>query len=164
MQKLCKVKVVTGPVRFDGVNIFIPIAHSGDSRPRYSLTLLIPKTDQKTLESFKKAFNEVITLNPKIFTSSSQLEGDNLLIDGDLCGNGNYANSFVLVATTHEKPGVVDIDLNPIIYADEIHSGCLGRASITLTPYRGSGGWSIASELNNVQKLDDGELIAVSES
>ena len=47
-------KVVTGIVRFSYLNVFEPKSING-SDPKFSVALLIPKTDTKTIEAINKA-------------------------------------------------------------------------------------------------------------
>ena len=54
-------KVVTGKVRFSYVNVFTPQQRNADEDPKYSVTLLIPKSDEDTVEKILKAMNEAAT-------------------------------------------------------------------------------------------------------
>ena len=51
-------------------------------------------------------------------------------------------------ANSDNRPGIVDINLNPIIEREDFYSGCYGRASINFYV------------LNNLQKLADGERLS----
>lgn len=51
-------KVVTGKVRFSYVNVFAPRASEDGGDPKYSLTVLIPKSDTATLNKIKAAIAE----------------------------------------------------------------------------------------------------------
>jgi len=53
------VKVVTGKVRFSYPNVFEPKSVNG-SAPRYSVSLIIPKSDKKTLGKIKTAIDAVL--------------------------------------------------------------------------------------------------------
>ena len=48
-------KVVTGKVRFCYSNVFEPVAMNEGERPKYSICILIPKSDTKTLDAINKA-------------------------------------------------------------------------------------------------------------
>src|SRR5690625_664172 len=48
-------KVVTGEVRFSYLHVFEPHAIEEGQDKKYSVSLLIPKTDKKTLNAIKKA-------------------------------------------------------------------------------------------------------------
>ena len=51
-------KVITGKVRFSYVNIFEPKEDNNGGNPKYSVTLLIPKSDTTTLGKIKDAMAE----------------------------------------------------------------------------------------------------------
>ena len=51
-------KLVTGKVRFSFVNVFEAKEPQGGGDPKYSLTLLIPKSDTATLTKIKEAMAE----------------------------------------------------------------------------------------------------------
>ena len=63
-----------------------------------------------------------------------------------------------MTAKSTSRPGVVDADKIEILDAEEVYSGCYGRASITFYPYNTSSN-GIAAALNNIQKLEDGERL-----
>ena len=50
-------KVVTGKVRFSFCNLFEPKAFQEGADPKYSVMLLIPKTDVATLNRIKAAID-----------------------------------------------------------------------------------------------------------
>ena len=127
---------------------------------KYSVSILIPKSDKDTVTRFQKAFEEVKASNANYFGGSipKMLKGG--LRDGDAEKDDPvYAGHYFINASSNEKPGVVDAELNPVLDQSEFYSGCYGRASITLYPYDTSGSKGIAAGLNNVQKLEDGEKL-----
>ena len=160
MSQTTKAKVVTGKVRFSYANVFSPKAAQEGATPKYSVSIIIPKSDTKTITDINKAFEEVKTASATLFGGSvpKMLKGG--LRDGDLeKDDAAYANSYFINANSVNKPGVVDNDLNPIIDPSEFYSGCYGRASITFYPYNSNGSKGIACGLNNIQKTDDGEQL-----
>jgi len=155
--KSTKTKFVTDKVRFSFVHVFEP-AESLNGQLKYSVSILIPKSDKETVARFNKAFEETKQANAVFFGGSipKLLKGG--LRDGDLEKDDPiYAGHYFINANSNEKPGIVDADLNPILDKNEFYSGCYGRASITLYPYDASGSKGIAAGLNNVMKLEDGE-------
>ena len=154
-----KTKFVTGKVRFSYAHVFAP-AETPNGTLKYSVSILIPKTDTDTVKRFNKAFEDTKAANASFFGGAvpKMLKGG--LRDGDEEKNDPvYAGHYFFNANSNEKPGVVDADLNPIIDTGEFYSGCYGRASVTLYPYDTSGSKGIACGLNNVQKLADGEKL-----
>jgi hypothetical protein len=127
---------------------------------KYSVSILIPKTDKDTIARFNKAFEDTKTANASVWggTVPKMLKGG--LRDGDAeKDDATYAGHYFINANSNEKPGVVDAELNPILDPSEFYSGCYGRASITLYAYDTSGSKGIAAGLNNVQKLEDGQKL-----
>ena len=162
--KSIKTKFVTGKVRFSYANVFAP-AETPNGTLKYSVSILIPKSDTDTVNRFKKAFEDTKVANAAVWGGSvpKMLKGG--LRDGDAeKDDPAYAGHYFINASSNEKPGIVDQDLNPIIDTSEFYSGCYGRASITLYPYDTSGSKGIAAGLNNVQKLEDGEKFGGSTS
>ena len=160
MSQTTKEKVVTGKVRFSYANVFSPKAAQEGATPKYSVSIIIPKSDTKTIADINKAFEEVKAASAAVFGGAvpKLLKGG--LRDGDAeKDDAAYANSYFINANSVNKPGVVDNDLNPIIDPSEFYSGCYGRASITFYPYNSNGSKGIACGLNNIQKTDDGEQL-----
>ena len=157
MSQATKAKVVTGKVRFSYANVFSPKAAQEGATPKYSVSIIIPKSDTETIAKINKAFEEVKAASAAVFGGSvpKLLKGG--LRDGDAeKDDAAYANSYFINANSVNKPGVVDQDLNPIIDPSEFYSGCFGRASITFYPYNSNGSKGIACGLNNIQKTEDG--------
>lgn len=157
--KTVKTKFVTGKVRFSYAHVFQP-AETPNGTMKYSVSILIPKTDKDTVARFNKAFEDTKAANAAVWggTVPKMLKGG--LRDGDAeKDDATYAGHYFINANSNEKPGVVDADLNPIMDQSEFYSGCYGRASITLYPYDTSGSKGIAAGLNNVQKLEDGDKL-----
>lgn len=153
-----KVKVVTGKVRFSYANVFTPKASVEGGTPKYSVSIIIPKSDTETVNKLKKAFEDCKTGSAGYFggTVPKGLKGG--LRDGDEeKDDPAYADSYFINANSANKPGIVDADMQAIIDPSEFYSGCYGRASVTFYPYNAQGSKGIACGLNNLQKLGDGE-------
>ena len=153
-------RVVTGKVRFSYVNVFVPVDKGDCKTPKYSVSIIIPKSDKETIAKITKAYEDTKAGASAYFggTVPKGLKGG--LRDGDEeKDDPAYAGSFFINANSAQKPGVVDQDLNPIMDMNEFYSGCYGRASITFYPYNAQGSKGIACGLNNVQKLEEGEKL-----
>ena len=70
-----------------------------------------------------------------------------------------YEGMMFINANSQRKPSIVDKDLNPIMTQEEFYSGCYGRASINFYAFNVQSK-GIAAGLNNLQKLEDGEMLA----
>lgn len=152
-------KVVTGEVRFSYANIWEPQSING-SDPKYSVSLLIPKEDKKTLNAINKAIEAAKELG-----KSAKFGGKippNLklpLRDGDVDRPDDevYAGHYFVNANCKTKPGIVDKNGQPIIDSTEVYSGCYGHASITFYPFSMNGNKGIACGLNHLMKTIDGD-------
>lgn len=154
-------KVVTGLVRFSYCNIFRSRAFKEGQDAEYSVCLLIPKDDKKTLAKIKAAVDEAVEAGISSKWGGKQPKNLHLpLRDGDeerADEAPEYEGMFFLNAKSKEKPGIVDRDRNEILDPDEVYSGCWGRASINFYPYDRNGNRGVGVGLNNIQKIKDGE-------
>lgn len=156
-------KVITGPnTTFGYLNCWDPKAIQGGT-PKFSVSLIIPKSDTRTIEKINAAVQAAyeegqskLKGNGKSVPALSILKTP--LRDGDLerPDDEAYKNSYFINANSSTAPGVVDADRNPIIDRSEMYSGVKGRASINLYAYNVNGNRGIACGLNNLQKLSDG--------
>lgn len=153
-------KVVTGKVRFSYCHLLKPAAVQDGQDPKYSVSIIIPKDDTKTLSKIRAAI-EAATNEAKAdkFGGKIPAKLQTPLRDGDedRPDDPAYEGSYFINCSSVSKPGVVDKNLNPILDEEEIYSGCYGRVSINFYGYNVSGNKGIAAGLNNAQKLADGE-------
>jgi hypothetical protein len=155
-------KVITGKVRFSYLHVFEPTAIDEGQEKKYSVSLIIPKSDKKTIAAINKAIEAA-----KEAGKTSKFGGKipaNLktpLRDGDeeRPDDEAYEGSFFLNANCKTRPGLVDKHLQPIMNQDDLYSGCYGRASVTFYAFNTSGNKGIACGLNNLMKLEDGESL-----
>ena len=157
-------KVITGPnTRWSYANVWEPKSINGGT-PKYSVSLIIPKSDTKTLEKIRAAIQAAYE------EGQSKLKGNGRSVpalsalktplrDGDAerPDDEAYANSYFVNANSGTAPGIVDADRNPILERSEVYSGVYGRASINFYAFNSNGNKGIACGLNNLQKIRDGE-------
>ena len=157
-------KVITGPkTRWSYANVWDAKSINGGA-PKYSVSLIIPKDDTKTVEkiqtAIKAAYEEgqsKLKGNGKSVPALSVIKTP--LRDGDAerPDDEAYKNSYFINANSATAPGIVDADRNPILERSEVYSGVYGRASISLYAFNSNGNRGIACGLNNLQKISDGE-------
>ena len=157
-------KVITGVnTRWSYANVWEAKSINGGA-PKYSVSLIIPKSDTKTIEKIKAAIQAAyeegeskLKGNGKTVPALSVLKTP--LCDGDLerPDDEAYANSYFVNANSGTAPGIVDVDRQPIIDHSEVYSGVYGRASINFYAFNSNGNKGIACGLNNLQKMRDGE-------
>ncbi len=157
-------KVVTGPnTRWSYANVWEPKAIQGGT-PKYSVSLIVPKSDIRTVERIKAAIQAAYEEGqgklkgngrsvPPLATLKTPLR------DGDVerPDDPAYRDCYFINANSTTKPEIVDADLNPIITRSEVYSGVYGKASITFYSFNSNGNKGIACGLNNLMKIRDGE-------
>ena len=152
-------RVVTGEVRLSYANLFEAKSIQG-SKPKYSVSLIIPKSDKATLARIEAAIDAAIEAGTAKFGGKRPNKAALKLPlrDGDTERDDEaYANSMFVNANSTTPPQVVDESLAPILDRSQVYSGCYGRASITFYAFNTNGNKGIACGLGNVQKLRDGE-------
>ena len=157
-------KVITGPdTRWSYCNAWQPKSINGGA-PKYSVSLIIPKSDKKTVARIRAAIEAAYqegegklkgngkTLPPLSALKTPLRDGDKERPDDEA-----YKNSYFMNANSSTAPGIVDADRNPILDHSEVYSGVYGRASVNFYAFNSNGNRGIACGLNNLQKIRDGE-------
>lgn len=158
-------KVITGVnTRWSYANVWDPKSINGGA-PKYSVSLIIPKSDTATTVNKIKA-----AIQAAYEEGEGKLKGSGKTVpalsvlktplrDGDLerPDDEAYANSYFVNANSATAPGIVDADRQPILDRSEVYSGVYGRASINFYAFNSNGNKGIACGLNNLQKIKDGE-------
>lgn len=157
-------KVVTGKVRFCYANVFEPVAMNEGETPKYSICILIPKSDTKTLDAINKAIEAAkVAGKAKIADKNGRIPSTikTPLHDGDeeRADDPAFESMMFINANSNRKPAIVDKALNGIMSKEEFYSGCYGRASINFYAFNVQSK-GIAAGLQNLQKLEDGEMLA----
>ena len=152
-------KVITGKSRASFVHLFEPHSTNG-SDPKYSVSLIIPKSDEETIGRIQGAIEEAVQAG--IANKWGGKRPPNLklpLRDGDeeRPDDPAYADSYFINANSVERPGIVDRKRVPITDPTAIYSGCFIRASINFYPFNTNGNRGVGAGLGNVQFWEDGE-------
>ena len=159
-------KVKTGLTRWSYVNVWDPQT-GDDGKPKYSVSVIIPKSDTRTIEAIRTAVQAAYE------EGESKLKGNGKTVppldtiktplrDGDLerPEDEAYKDSYFVNAKSVTAPGIVDVDRQPILDHTEVYSGVYGRVSMTFYAYNTGTARGIACGLNNLQKLKDGEPLS----
>ena len=152
-------RVVTGEVRLSYAHLFEPQSIQG-SKPKYSVSLIIPKSDRETIGKIERAIAAAIEAGIGKFGGKRPNKAALKLPlrDGDTERDDEaYAGCFFVNANSTLPPEVVDQDLNPVLSPAEVYSGCYARVSLSFYAFNTNGNRGIACGLGNVQKLRDGE-------
>lgn len=161
-------RAATGEVRLSYVHLNEARSNpkKPNAKPKFSATLLIPKTDTET----KRQIDETIAAayeygvknkwqgNRPTMISKLIHDGDGTRQDGKPYG-AECKGHWVLTASSVRKPGVCDIT-NPSVplLPDAIYSGMYAR--VTLSFYNPDQGNPVACSLDNVFKTRDGEPLS----
>lgn len=163
-------KLVTGEVRLSYANVWEPQATKNDDgsegKPKYSATLLIPKSDTRTLALIHAAQHAAI--EDLLGVGKGGKDGKlppgwkNTLRDGDeekdLEESPEYAGMMFMSTSANDNrpPGIVNAQAQPILDQSEVYSGCYIKAQIRSYTYdiKGKG---VSFGLLNLQKVRDGE-------
>jgi len=163
---------VTGRARFSYEHLMKPYANTTrdpNAKPKYSVTVLIPKSDTATKAKIdaaiaaakkmgveKKTFREGVPLDR---LPSPLYDGDGVRADGFTPFGPECKGCWVFTASSNadRPPKVVDANRNEILDPTEIYSGIWGRVGVDFFAYNTGTKQGVGCALINVQKLADGE-------
>lgn len=154
-----KTKVVTGTVRLSYANVWEPKSINGGAE-KYSVSLIIPKSDKKTIAAINAAVDAAIEEGLAKFGGKKPNKAAIKLPlrDGDTERDDEaYANSYFVNANSQTPPQIVDQNVNPIMNRSEIYSGVYARVSINFYAFNSNGNKGVACGLGNIQKVRDGQ-------
>lgn len=153
-------KVITGIVRLSYANVWEPKSINGGTE-KYSVSLIIPKSDTKTLNAINEAVDAAIEEGKGKFGGKipNKAALKLPLRDGDIDRPDDeaYAESYFINANSITPPQVVDKNVNPVLDRSEVYSGVYGRVSVSFYAFNSNGNKGIACGLGNIQKIRDGE-------
>lgn len=152
-------------VRLSYCNLFQPKApmNNPTGEPKYSCTLLIPKTNTEAVAAIQKAISEAVDYGVQAKWSGVRPpqppvpihDGDGVRPSDGMPFGEECAGMFVMTASSKQAPFVVDRQVQPIIDPTQVYSGMWANVSITLFPYFNAGKKGIGCGLNGVQKIRD---------
>jgi hypothetical protein len=160
---MSETKVITGKVRFSYAHVHEPKAKSEGDDPKYSVSLLIDKSDKATVDKINKAVEAAKEIGKNKHWGGKIPKKLKLpLRDGDeeREDDENYEGVFFVNASSKNKPGIVDANRDEIMDNAEFYSGCYGRAAVNFYPFDQKGNKGVACGLNNLQKLQDGDPLS----
>ena len=155
-------KVVTGVVRLSYANVWEPKSINGGAE-KYSVSLIIPKSDKKTISEIEKAIDNAIKEGASKFGGKipNKAALKLPLRDGDLERDDEaYKDSFFVNANSTTAPQIVNTRVQPILDRNEVYSGVYARVSVNFYAFNSNGNKGIACGLGNIQKVRDGEPLS----
>lgn len=163
-------KVLTGEVRLSYCNLVAPRTNTNDpnAEPKYSVTLLIPKTDTATYQNILSSIEAAAAdaqskiwngVRPPVMPVPIH-DGDGVRENGTAYGP-ECKGCWVITASSKQKPQVVhQSDINTELLPQDIYSGMYARVTINFFGYSRAGKRGIGCGLGNVMKTRDGEALA----
>lgn len=148
-------RVVTGTVRLSYVKLFKAEPGPDGGEPKFSVQLLIPKTDNATCSALRAAINQAIAdkwgAKPPKGLRDPLRDGDT---DATHSQRAECRGHWVLNVSAKQdrRPGIVDADRNEILDPSQLYSGCYARAEINAFAYDSKGNKGTSFGINNVQK------------
>ena len=155
-------------VRLSYVNVFKPYSNNPDLPPKYSTTVLLPKSDLNSKQRLdaaiqaaaQKGLNEKWNgVMPPVVANPIH-DGDGVRQDGtpfaDEC-KGCWV--FTVSANADRQPQIVDQNVQPILNQSEIYSGVYANVAINVFPYMHTGKKGVGFGLTHIQKVRDGEVL-----
>ena len=136
-----------------------------DKNDNYSVSLLIPKSDKKTLDEINKAVEAaIVDGKSKLANKDGAINKKMLklpLRDADEEGHTSpdYQGNIFFNAKSKRRPQVVDRHKEMIYDAEEIYSGCYCNVMVNFYAFAVEGNKGIAASLGNVQKVKDGDRL-----
>ena len=157
-------RVVLKNVRLSYANIWEPRSINGGD-PKYSASLIFPKTDKANLAKIKSAVEAAKEAGKSKLANKKGVIPSGIkmpLRDGDERDDEAYEGCYFVNANSSENhpPRVVDRHVNPIMDQDEVYSGCYANVSVNFFAFNTNGNLGIACGLGNIQKVKDGERLS----
>lgn len=153
-------KVVTGIARLSYANVWEAKSINGGAE-KFSVSIIIPKSDKKTIEAINKAVDAAIEEGKGKFGGKvpNKAALKLPLRDGDIDRPDDeaYADSYFVNANSNTAPQIVNRNVEPILDRSEVYSGVYARVSINFYAFNSNGNKGIACGLGNIQKIRDGE-------
>lgn len=149
------------PARLSYANIWEPKSIQGGPE-KYSASLIIPKSDTKTLQAIEAAIDAAIEKDLGKFGGKAPKKGNIKLPlrDGDAeRDDAAYADSMFINVNSTTAPQVVDARVKPVLDRDEVYSGCYVNVSVNFYAFNTNGNKGVAAGLGNIQKVRDGERL-----
>ena len=151
-------RVITNEIRASYVHVAEPQSVNG-GKEKYSMSVIIPKSDKETLSLINQAIDQAITDGISKFGGKRPNKAALKLPlrDGDVERDDEaYQDAFFINCNSDDAPQVVDANrrqVDPKI----IYSGCYCRVSISFYAFSKNGNRGIAAGLGNIQFVRDGE-------
>ncbi len=130
---------VTGVVIFSYFKLWTATPFEAGDEPKFTVSLLIDKTDAQTLKTIKENYDQVLNADFEGTLPYGAKPG--YLIDGAVRYPNDpfYEGKWILNCNQNadRPPQVLDENRQPIMDKSQAHSGCIGHALISFYGYQG---------------------------
>ena len=159
-----------GEVRMGYLHVFAPHASAEGNQEKYSMQVLIPKTDKQAkqmidaaVEAAKKAgvYERWNGKMPPVSKIHQPLRDGDEEYPEDPVYAGHWF--FNCSSPANRKPGVKVLDGGKVVdprEEGEVYSGCYGAVTVGFFPFSTNGNVGIAVGLNNLIKTRDGDRLS----
>lgn len=157
-------RIVTGKARLSYIHLTQAYAREQADTPKFSTTILVPKSDTATKAKIDAAIEAAKKLGvpkwggvmpPRV--AVPVYDGDGARPSDGMPFGAECKGCWVFTASSKLRPQIVDTSLSDIIDPTAIYSGMYARVSVEFFAYASNGKKGIGCSLGNVQKLEDGE-------
>ena len=158
--------ITVGEARLSYVHLFEPYAQNPGQEPKYSASVLIPKTNTRAKAQIDAAIEAAVQVGlqkkwnnqrPAV-VNTTLYDGDGVRPNGEPFGaecRGHWVLSCN--ANVSHPPKIYNIARQPIIDQSEVYSGMYGWVNVNFFPYFTAGKKGIGCGLQLVMKTRDGE-------
>lgn len=162
MAEQLKTRIMIKNARASYANIFQAKAINEGDDEKYSISLIIPKDDEKTIANINKAIENAKEVGKEKFGGKIPKNLKTPLRDGDDEREDDeaYQGCYFMNATTKRKPQVLDTVGQRTDDPDEVYSGCYIHITVNFYAFAVSGNKGIACGLGNIMKAKDGEPLS----
>lgn len=164
-RRLTDMATTLNDVRFSYCNLFQPKApiNNPNGEPKYSVTVLVPKTNAAAKAAMDAAIQEAIQAGVNAKWNGQMPPVPNVCVhDGDgvrpsdgMPYGEECRGCWVFTASSKQAPFVVDANVQNIMDPRVIYSGMWGNVSVNFFAYNQAGKKGIGCGLNGVQKIRD---------
>lgn len=161
--------ITIGECRLSYCNVFKPMPpfNNPAGEPKFSVTVLVPKTNVQAKAAIDTAINAAIEAGVTAKWNGVRPPAPAICVhdgdgarpsDGQPFGQeckGHWV--FTASCKADHPPFVVDGQVQKIIDPAQVYSGCYGNVNVSFFAYANSGKKGIGCGLNGIQKTRDGE-------
>ena len=163
-KKISDTTIRIGEVRFSYVYLFSRRRNEDGTEGKYSVSILVPKTDTEAIKLIENAINAGKELG-KTTKWNGRIPSNvkTPLHDGADKDDPDYEDYYYLNASNNRQPGIMVLENGARVKAlddEDFYSGCYGVAALTFKPYDFNGNKGVGCYVDNVIKTRDGERLA----